>query len=146
GIAVISRFEEAFTADRRNAETISVMCDTRNDTLQNAAVTCARHWIIGWPEAKRIHHRDWTGAHGEDVAQDSAHTSGRALKGLDEARMIVRFNLESNRVTLADIDDSRVLARTLENEFAARREFFQMQPRAFVGAVLAPHYAENAQL
>ena len=46
-------------------------------------------------EAQRIHHRDGTRAHGEDVAQNAADAGRRALERLDVTRMIVRFDLET---------------------------------------------------
>ena len=53
--------------------------------------------IVERTEAQRIHHRDRPRAHGEDVAQNAADAGGRALKRLDEARVIVRFDLERDR-------------------------------------------------
>src|SRR5579864_2897294 len=60
--------------------------------------------------------------------------------------MIVRFDLEGAGPSVANVDDARVLARPLHHASAARREALQMHARRFVGAVLAPHHAENAQL
>ena len=56
--------------------------------------------------------RDRPGAHGEDVADDAADTGGRTLVRLDVARVIVRFDLEGDGITLADVDHPRVLADT----------------------------------
>jgi hypothetical protein len=41
-------------------------------------------------------------------------------KGLDEAGVIVRFDLEGDHVAAADIDDAGVFAGALHHEFAAR--------------------------
>ena len=101
--------------------------------------------IVERAEAQRIQHRDGPRAHGEDVAQDAAHAGGRALKRLDEAGVVVRFDLEGDRVAAADIDDAGVLARPLHHQLAARRQLLQVQARALVGAVLAPHHAEDAE-
>ena len=97
------------------------------------------------PKAQRIHHRDRPRAHGENVAQNSADAGGRALKRLDERRMIVRFDLESAGPAVADVDDAGVLARALQHALAARGQALQMHARRFVGAVLAPHHAEDAE-
>src|SRR5439155_18444250 len=82
----------------------------------------------------------------EDVAQDAAHASRRALKWLDEARMVVRLDLERDGVPLADIDDACVFTGALQHHLAARRELLQMQTGALVRAMLAPHHAENPEL
>ena len=97
------------------------------------------------PKAQRIHHRHRPRAHGENIAQDSAHSGGRALKRLDERRMIVGLDLESAGPAIADVDDARILTRPLHHEPAARRQPLQVHPRRFVGAVLAPHHAEDAK-
>ena len=96
-------------------------------------------------ETQRVHDRDGPRAHGEDVAQNAADAGGRALKRLDETGMVVRFDLERDRVAVADVDDAGVFARALQHQLAARRQLLQMQARAFVGAVLAPHHAEDAE-
>ena len=140
-IAAITLFEDAFAADSRHAETVSIVRDPGNNAFQNPAI--ARD--IQRAEAQCVHHRDGPGAHGENVAQDAAHAGGRALKRLDETGMIVRFDLEGDRVPGADVDDPGVLARPLQNQGAARRKLLQMQPRAFVGAMLAPHHAEDSE-
>jgi hypothetical protein len=69
-------------------------------------------------EAQRIQHRDGPRAHGENVAQNAAHAGGRALKRLDEAGVVVRFDLEGDHVAAADIDDAGVFARPLHHQLA----------------------------
>ncbi len=101
--------------------------------------------FVGRAEAQRIHHRDGTRAHGEDVAQDAAHAGGRALKRFDVARVIVRLDLERDHPAAADTDDAGVFARSLHDVLALRGELLQMDARALVGAVLAPHHAEDAE-
>src|SRR5580693_3327838 len=59
--------------------------------------------------------------------------------------MVVRFDFEGARPSFADIDDARVLARPLHNATAASGQPLQMHARRLVGAVLAPHHAENAE-
>ncbi len=97
------------------------------------------------PETQRIHHRDRPRAHGKDVAQNSADAGGGALKRLDKRRMIVRLDLEGAGPAIADIDDAGILARALQHQLAARGQPLQMHARRFVGAVLAPHHAEDAE-
>src|SRR5436305_2670443 len=97
-------------------------------------------------EAQRIHHRQRTRAHGKDVAQNPTHSCGCALEWLNERWMIVRLDLESAGPALADVDDSGVLSRPLHHAAAAGGQALQMDPRRLVGAMLAPHHAENTQL
>ncbi len=60
--------------------------------------------------------------------------------------MIVRFHLECGGQAVADIDDARVFARPLQHLRCAGRQPAQMYFARLVGAVLAPHHAEDAQL
>src|SRR5882762_11853598 len=60
--------------------------------------------------------------------------------------MIVRFDLEGRDEAVAYVDDAGVFARALYDEFAARRQALQVYFARFVGAMLAPHHAEDAQL
>src|SRR6202451_4466248 len=110
------------------------------------ADTPARCFRLGdRSEAQRIHHRHRPCAHGENIAQNAANASRRSLKRLDETRMIMRFDFEGARPAVADVDDARVLARPLQHQLAARGQSLQVHARRFVGAVLAPHHAENAE-
>src|SRR5512133_296587 len=94
------------------------------------------------PEAQRIHHRDWTRTHREDVTQNSAHASRSSLEWLNERWMVVRLDLECAGPPVADIDDSGMLTWALQHELAARRQALEVYARRFTGAVRAPHHAE----
>src|SRR5579863_6762802 len=59
--------------------------------------------------------------------------------------MVVRFDFEGAGPAIANLDDARVFARALHNATAARRQPLQMHAGRFVGTVLAPHHAENAE-
>ena len=122
------------------------MRDAAHHAFQNAPVARAGRWIVQAAEAEGIHHRDGPRAHGEDVAQNPAHAGGRALKRLDETGVVVRFDLERDRQAVADVDDAGVLARPLQHHACLGGQLLQMHARAFVGTVLAPHHAENAEL
>ena len=145
-VAVVARLEDALAADRGHAEAVAVVRDAGDHAFDDAAVARAVLRIVERAEAQRIHHRDGPRAHGEDVAQDAAHAGGRALERLDEARVVVRFDLEGDHPAVADVDDAGVLARALHHQLAARGQLLQVQARALVGAVLAPHHAEDAEL
>src|SRR5580704_3609256 len=60
--------------------------------------------------------------------------------------MIVRFDFERRNEAVADVHDAGVFPRTLHHKFATRRKPLQLHLARFVGAVLAPHHAEDAQL
>ena len=117
------------------------MRDAGNHAFQNSAIA----GVVQRTESQRIHHRQRPRAHRENVAENAADARCSALKGLNETRVIVRLDLERDGVVAADIDDARVLARPLQHQLAARRQLLQVQARALVGTVLAPHDAENAK-
>ena len=93
-----------------------------------------------------MHERHRAGAHGEDVAHDTADTGCGALVGLDEARVIMALHLEDGRLPVANIDDARVLAGAADHLGAGRRQGLQVQAGGLVGAVLTPHHGEDAEL
>src|SRR5271157_184582 len=100
---------------------------------------------MDWPKAQRVHYGYGPCAHGEDVAEDTAYAGGCTLKRFDERRMIVRLDLECASPAVADVDDAGILARPLHHQFAARGQAFQVNARRFIGAVFAPHHAEDAE-
>ena len=102
--------------------------------------------MIRLAEAQRVHGRNRARAHGEDVAQDAADPGRRALVGLDVGRVIVAFHLEDHGLTVADIDDTGVLARSLQHARAFGRQGFQPFLGGFVRAMLVPHGREDAEL
>src|SRR5690348_15573193 len=59
--------------------------------------------------------------------------------------MIVRLDLERACPAVTDVNDARILARALHHKLRARRQTLQMHARRLVGAMLAPHHAEDAQ-
>ena len=60
--------------------------------------------------------------------------------------MIVRFHLERGSQSIANINDTRVFTRPLQHLRRSRRQPAQMHFARLVGAVLAPHHAEDAEL
>ena len=96
-------------------------------------------------ESKTVHRGNRPRAHREDVAQNSADSGRCALKRFDVRRMIVRFDLVGDRQSVTDIDNAGVLAGTLKDGRPLRRQSAQVDARALVAAVLAPHHAEDAE-
>src|SRR5919201_3097975 len=99
-----------------------------------------------WSKTERVQDRDGAGAHGEDVAEDSADARRRALIGLDGARVVVRLDLEHRRPTLADVDGAGVLARTLQDSVAVGRQASEKRLGGLVRAVLGPEHADHPEL
>ena len=131
-----------FTPHGRHAKTVSVKSDAADHAFHNSAVLA----LMQRTKPQAVHGGDWTGAHREDVAKYAADAGGRALKRLDERRVIMGLDLEGDRQPGADIDDSRVLARPLQNRRTARRKPLQVDARALVAAMFAPHDAEYPKL
>ena len=147
-VAVVARVEVDLAADRGHADAVAVVRDAGDDAGEQAAVgRGVRLAVADIAEAERIHEEDGPCAHGEDVAQDAADARGCALEGLDRARVVVRFHLEGDAPAVADVDHAGVfLARLDQHARAGSGELAQLEPRVLIGAVLAPHDREDAQL
>src|SRR5262249_32424849 len=91
-VAIVAGLENAFSADGRHPEAVAVVRDAADHTGEDASVACAGLRIIKAAEAEGVHHCDRPRTHGKDVAEDTAHTRGRALERLDEAGVIVRLD------------------------------------------------------
>ena len=101
---------------------------------------------VGIAEAQRVEVGDGPRAHGEHVAHDAADARGRALVGLDVGGVVVALHLEHDRIAVAEVDHAGVLAGPLDHLRALGRQLAQPHARGFVGAVLAPHDREDAEL
>jgi hypothetical protein len=60
--------------------------------------------------------------------------------------MVVALDLERDRLAVAEVEHSRVLARSLEDALATRRQPLQEQRRVLVAAVLRPEEREDCEL
>src|SRR5439155_4240696 len=100
------RHERDLAADRRAPEAVAVPADARHHAVHELA----RLGIVELAEAERIEDRDRTGAHREDIAENSADAGRGTLEWLDERRMIVALDLEDHGPAVADIDGAGVLA------------------------------------
>ena len=146
-ISRVAVVEIDLAADGRDADAISVVGDAIDHACEEAAVGCRLLGVTAnVAEAEGIHREHRAGAHGENVANDAANACGRALEGLDGARVVVALHLERNGPTVADVDDAGIfLARLHEDARAGDWEFFQLELRIFVGTMLTPHDGENAE-
>jgi len=117
-VAVVRRVEVALAAHCRHADAIAVAGDTGDD----AGYEMAGPGMVRTAEAQRIEDRYRPRAHRKDIAQDAADPGRRTLIGLDVRGVIVALDLEYNGVTIADIDDAGVLARTADHSRPGGRQ------------------------
>ena len=107
--------------------------------------SCRVFGCEGSPKRQRIHRRNRSRAHREDVAQDAADAGRGPLIGLDIAGVVVAFHLEDHGLTVADIDDAGILAGAADHLRAGRGQGAQPFLRGFVGTMLVPHRREDAK-
>ena len=139
---LVAWVEPHLTADVGDADAVAVVADAAHRAIEQAA----RALGGGIAEAERIEHGNRASAHCEDVAEDAANARCGALEGLDGRRVIVALDLERHAESIADVDDARVLARTLQHGGPIGRETTQHGARMLVTAVLAPEQREHRQL
>ena len=146
-ISRVAVVEIHLAADGRDADAISVVGDAIHHACEEAAVGGGLLGVSAdVAEAEGIHREHRAGAHGEDVADDAANACGCALEGLDGAGVVVALHFECDGPSIADVDDAGIfLARFHEDARAGDGEFFQLELRIFVGAMLTPHDGENAE-
>lgn len=144
-VALVAGVEDDLAADVRQAEAVPVAADARDDARQDPPGV----GVVGRTEAQRVDDRDRAGTHGEDVADDAADAGGRALVGLDVRGVVVRLHLEGDRVPLADVDHTGVLADADEHRVVGGdllAELLEVDLAALVGAVLGPHHGVHGEL
>ena len=115
-VARVGPVEDRLAADGRHADAVAVVADAR-DRAPEAPV--------GLAEAQAVEQRHWSRAHRDDVAQNPADPGGGALERLDRARVVVALDLERDRLALAEVDHTRVLAGPLQHALARAREALQ---------------------
>src|SRR5581483_6445579 len=160
-VSRVAGLELGFSANIGNTKAVTVMRNPADHAFKDRVIAVnirlcglAGFWgaralaVRLWfnrPKPERIHYSYRPRAHGEDVTKNSANARCRSLKRFNKRRVIVRFDLESARPAVADVDDSRILPGPLQHMPAARGKPLQVHSRRFVRAVLAPHHAENSE-
>ena len=139
GVAVV---EGQLAADRGHAHRVAVARDPAHHALDEPALA----GVVGRPEEERVHHRQWPGAHGEDVAQNAADAGGRALVGLDGRGVVVALDADGDGDAVAGVDHPGVLPGSDQDAAALGGQAAQVQPGRLVRAVLAPHDRVERQL
>jgi hypothetical protein len=102
--------------------------------------------MVLFPETQRVHRSDGPRAHGEHVSQDAANARGSPLRGFDVGGVIVAFHLENHGLSVADIDDPRILAGAANDLRPLCRKGAQPFLGRFVGTMLVPHGRKDAKL
>ena len=110
-VAVIGRVEIGFATNGRDADTVAVSPDARDDTCQKMAGL----FMVRRAKAKGVQQCHRSRAHGEDIAKDAADSGCRALIGFDEGRVVVALNLEDGGKPVTNIDGTGILAGTLNH-------------------------------
>ena len=141
-VAVVGAMKGRFAADRGHADAVAVTTDAGDHAVDQMPGL----GVLGLAEAQRVEERHGPGAHGEDVAQDAADPGRRPLIGLDVARVIVALDLEHRRHVAADVDHAGILARPADHPGRLGRQALEPALGRLVGAVLAPHDREDAEL
>lgn len=138
-VALVAGVEDDLATDVGQTQAVAVAADSGHHARQDALGV----GVVGGTEPQRVHDGNRAGTHGEDVADDPADAGGRALVGLDVRGVVVGLHLERDGVTLADVDDTGVLADADEECVVLGgllAELLQMDLAALVGAVLGPHH------
>ena len=118
-VAVIASVKLGFASNRRNADTVTIAANTVNNARHQRA--CFR--VVRLAKAQCVDQCNRARAHCEYIAQDTTNTCRRALIRLDVRRVVVALHFEDRCLTVANIDDTSILARALNDELILCREF-----------------------
>ena len=137
-----------FPADRRDADAIPVVGNTCNYPAEEPPVTSGISLLrLNRPKPKRVQEKHRTGTHREDISNDSPYPRCSTLEGLYSAGMVVAFHFEGHGPTIPNVDDTRVLFASLDQNLRpGRRKFPEFAFCVLVRAVLAPHHRKNPEL
>src|SRR6266568_5771768 len=137
GVTII---EGHLPANRRDAESVTVMCNAGDDPGEQRSITAPVLRMIDRSKSQTVQRGDRAGAHGEDVAQNSAHSRGGSLKRLDKRRMIMGFDLEGGAPTITNVHDPGVFTRRYDDALTFGWQTLQMDARRLIRTVLGPHH------
>ena len=138
GVALETFIEINLATDCGDADAVSVVRDSGDDAGESSAVL--RQFQISifglrifgcyWSEPQRVEAKFRAGAHGENVANDSADSGGGALEWFNRARMIVALHLERDCPTIANVHYAGVFfAGFHQNVWRSDGKFLQFFPR-----------------
>ena len=146
-VPLVRGVEHHLAADVGQAEAVAVAADARDHAVHDARGVR----VVDRAEPQLVHHRDRARAHRHDVPHDPSDAGGRALVGLDEARVVVALDLERHRPAVTDVHDAGVLPHARQQVLAhlvggLLAELAQVQLGRLVRAVLGPHHRVHRQL
>ena len=141
-VLLVGGVEDGFAADGGDADGIAVPGDPAHHALGDPAAA----GVVERPESQRVHQRDGSGAHGEDVSENAPGAGGCSLVRLDGRRVVVALDADGHGDVVAHIEDAGVLAGADQDAGTLGREPTEMQPGGLVGAVLGPHDRVHRQL
>jgi hypothetical protein len=118
----IAFVEIDFPPHSGHSDGIAITCNSSHNAVHDGSV----FGFIQGPKTKRIHNGDGPGTHGEYVSQNTPDSCCCTLIRLDEGRVIVRFDLENDSQSIADIHDAGVFTWSLDDILAFDGQFFQM--------------------
>ncbi len=101
--------------------------------------------MINGAKAKRIKRSDWSRAHSEDVADDAADSSRRAMVRFNERGVIVALDFEDDCKSIAYVNDPCIFTWSLKDLRSSGWQLAQETARAFIATVFRPHDGEDAQ-
>jgi hypothetical protein len=136
-VVAVRLVEDRLAADGRDSDAVPVVADTGNR---------AAEVMIRFCETKAVEQCDRPRPHGNDVAQDPADAGRGALERFDRRGMVVRLDLEGDRLSVPEIDHARVLTGPLQDAFALGRKPLQQESRMLVAAMLGPEEREDGKL
>ena len=145
-IAVIGRMEIHFAAHCGNANAIAISADARNHTLHQML----HLGMVRTAKTQRIQVCHRARAHGEHIAQYTAHACCCALIGFNIAWVIVRFHLENRGQfgsvrPFTNINHARIFTGAADHLRSSSGQLAQMNARRFIAAMLRPHDREYAK-
>src|SRR5262249_45085192 len=101
--------------------------------------------MINGAKAKRIERSDRSGAHSEDVTDDTADSCRCAMVRFNERGVIVALDFEDDCKSIAYVNDSRIFTWSLKDLQSSRWQLTQETARAFIATVFGPHDGKDAQ-
>ena len=102
------------------------------DTLDNPMHQLLGLGMVNRPKAQGIHRRNGAGAHGKHIAQNAAYTRRGPLVGLNIRGVVVAFHFKDDRLTIANIDDTGILAWAANDLWASCRQCAKPFFRGFI--------------
>src|SRR5207249_8071961 len=116
--------EHRLAAAGRHTDRIAISGNPADDTLGDPPAA----GVVKGTESQWVHHRDRSGPHGENVANDPADTGRRSLIGLDRRRVVMAFDPQCDRDPITGIDDAGAFAWSNQDVSTFARQPSEVKP------------------